>query len=144
MDILTLWTNGQLPIKDAIYFSDGTVFNLSIISYPSPKIIRHSPFILHINNINMEYITSIGETFRLNLFEKGVLVLGEGSYGSEGFFAHLNSKDDLLWVLYSEKCNPFISAVDSGTGRVIIESSAEYLVSIDVEKPQDILVIDNS
>ena len=140
-DFITLWNSGRIPIHDGIYFPDGVVFDISIRYYPSPTIIRREPFTIDWRSIDASWLTSVGETFCLDLFEFGKISLGEGAFGSEGFFAYFNSKNELQWVCYSECCNPFVMAEDNGNGHVIIDSSADYRIAFDVANPQDMYIL---
>jgi hypothetical protein len=118
-DIITLWNSNHIPIRDGLYCPNGTIFDISIKYNPSPHLTRGEPFITDKNDVDFSKLASIGEIFRLEFSNGGVIVLGEGGYGSEGFFAHLDSKNELQWVFYSETCNPFISAVEDENGHVI-------------------------
>ena len=139
-DIITLWNSEHIPCRDGLYFSNGTIFDISIKMYP-PLLTRGEPFIIDKSDVDFSELASIGETFRLELSKGGAMVLGEGGYGSEGFFAHLNSKNELQWVFFSEECNPFISAVENENGDVIIKSSAEYFVFVNIAQPQNMFLL---
>lgn len=42
--ITELWEAGELPIKNALYFSDGRAELIDIISYPTPKVSKSGCF----------------------------------------------------------------------------------------------------
>ncbi|MDR0356588.1 MAG: hypothetical protein LBJ64_12765 [Deltaproteobacteria bacterium] len=140
-DFLTLWNDGHIPIFDGLYFPDGTIFDLRLRCCPSPRIIRGQPFVVDWRNVDSSRLTSLTETFCLDLLEFGKMSLGEGSYGSEGFFAYYNGKNELQWACYSEFSNPFITAEYKGDGQAIVESSADYRINVDVLRPQDMHIL---
>ena len=57
-------------------------------------------------------------------------VLGEGSQGSEGFFAWLGPDHDLLWAVYLEESNPIVDIAVTGD-RAVIRSTADVTVVLD-------------
>lgn len=60
--------------------------------------------------------------------------LDEGSYGSEGLL-HIISDRYLKWVMYFEKFNPFINAIELSNKCIEVESSANYKIVIDLNIP---------
>lgn len=53
-----------------------------------------------------DWLTSIDITGETRI-PGGYVCAGEGSYGSEGFFARLNEDRSLVWVCYLSGSNPF-------------------------------------
>ncbi|MEE4486002.1 hypothetical protein V2T44_24020 [Serratia ficaria] len=140
--IVELWKNGELPIKNALYFADGRAELIDIISYPNPKLLKLGSFDFHgFYERNKDEITTIDIIKKIQLSDGGYLCIGEGSYGSEGFIACLDRKEDLIWVVYSENSNPFVSATIFGDSTVVIESSAGFRLEIDTENPEGMVVI---
>jgi len=139
--IIELWNKEELPIKNGVYFSDGKSISLSIIAYPSILIEKGKEFDLDDFLVkNPDEVTSIDIMKRFNLSEEYQCILGEGSYGSEGFVAYLTSKDDLLWVMYFEKSNPFVNLIKLPNLNIEVESSANYKIIINVNDPSNIIL----
>lgn len=134
--IVDLWKNETLPVKDAVYFSSGESFSLKITSYPLPNIQRNGWFDLHyFYENNKEEVTDIDVFKVVELSNGNYCCVGEGSYGSEGFIAYLDSNKDLVWVIYSESSNPFINAIEDYSGNIVVESSAKIKLKININDP---------
>lgn len=59
--ITELWEAGELPIKNALYFSDGRAELIDIISYPTPKVSKSGRFdFCEFYEKNKDEITTIG------------------------------------------------------------------------------------
>jgi hypothetical protein len=140
--IVELWKNGELPIKNALYFVDGRAGLIDIIFYPYPKLLKLGDFDFNdFYEKNKNETTTIDIVKKIQLSDVGYLCIGEGSYGSEGFIACLDSKEDLIWVVYFENSNPFVSATILGDLTVVIESSAGFRLKIDTKKPERMEVV---
>ncbi len=59
-------------------------------------------------------MASVEITLRAELSD-GSLVGGEGSQGSDGFFARLNESQDLVWAVFFEDSNPFVGVDVTGS-----------------------------
>lgn len=123
-----LWNKAQLPIKDAIYFSDGSAFSLKIIGSPQPKIIAGKWF-----NVNQFLSELPGDLTGINVIQElvlqnsaGYLCVGGGSHGDEGFFACFDINRALQWVTYAQYSHPFISARQNDDNSIIVDSSANF------------------
>lgn len=140
--IVNLWENETLPVKDAVYFSNGEAFSLKITSYPLPNIQRNGWFDLHdFYEANKEEITEI-DVFKVIQLSNGYYCcIGEGSYGSEGFIAYLDSNKSLVWVIYSESSNPFINVDEDDSGNIFVESSARVKLKININNPINLELI---
>ena len=64
--------------------------------------------------------------------------MGEESYGSERFIAYIAADEKLNWVIYFEKSNPFINAIELSGQLLEVESNANYKVILDLENPVNI------
>ncbi|WP_260451537.1 hypothetical protein [Listeria cossartiae] len=84
---------------------------------------------------DQENITKIDVFQEIKLSNGFYCCVGEGSYGSEGFVAYLDESKNLLWVLYSETSNPFVNIMEECEGIVVAESSANFKIRLDVNKP---------
>ena len=82
-----------------------------------------------------EWVTSIDVTRETALpARRGYLCCGEGSHGSEGFFARLDENRELLWVVYLEQSNPFDSISTDGTNGTF-GSTSGLSVTVNLDTP---------
>jgi hypothetical protein len=134
--IVDLWLAGTLPIHSALYRADGTAITvrfepsapggLSLLEpFPFEAAMRADP----------DYVSQIDITVQQELPDgTGYLVCGEGSYGSDGFFGRLGATKSLIWVVYLENCNPFVSVAVEST-LAIFTSSSDVVITVDLEAP---------
>lgn len=109
---------------------------VEISYYPVPDIKKGHYFsFLNVYKEDQENMTKIDVFKEIKLFNGFYCCVGEGSYGSEGFVAYLDERKNLLWVLYSETSNPFINIMEECEGIVVAESSANFKIRLDVNKP---------
>lgn len=140
--IVDLWNEHLLPIKNAVYFADGTAFSIDITLYPEPRFEKGDDFCFSdFFKNNEDEITDVDLFKKKSLSNKGWLCFGEGSYGSEGFIACLNSDDKLIWVLYSENSNPFVDMKEV-EGVVYVKSSLNICLRIKINDPREIELCD--
>ncbi len=135
-NIVQLWEEELLPIKDAIYFSNGKSFLCKITSYPIPCIEKNGEFdFCNFYEENKDELTNIDKFKEIRLINNGYCCIGEGSYGSEGFIAYLDRNKKLIWVLYSEESNPFVNISEYTPDIIIAESSSNIRLKIDINNP---------
>jgi len=138
-NIIQLWEDGLLPIKDAIYFSNGKSFLCKIVPYPTPCIEKNGDFDFSaFYEENKDEVTDIDKFREVKLANNCYCCIGEGSYGSEGFIAYLDGNKKLVWVLYSEESNPFINVSEYMADIVIVESSSNIRLRININNPVDL------
>lgn len=140
--IVELWNEETLPIKDGVYFSEGSAISLSIKIYPNLIIEKGEPFdLVDFLNREPDCITSIDSTKKITVSDGCQCVIGEGSYGSEGFIAYITPNGYLKWVMYFERSNPFINVVELSNKNIEVESSANYKIVIDLNNPIHIALL---
>jgi len=66
--------------------------------------------------------------------EKGKVVVGSGSLGSDGFVALVSNNNELLWSIYSEHTGSFIG-IEYKDNEIIVESSKGYCYLISLDNP---------
>ncbi|EBF5850089.1 hypothetical protein FH026_12505 [Listeria monocytogenes] len=131
-----LWNREELLIKNGIHFSDGSGVEVEISYYPVPDIKKGHYFsFLDVYKEDQENMTKIDVFKEIKLSNGFYCCVGEGSYGSEGFVTYLDERKNLLWVLYSETSNPFVNIMEECEGIVVAESSANFKIRLDVNKP---------
>ncbi|WP_017347054.1 hypothetical protein [Pantoea sp. A4] len=134
--ISMLWDQEKLPIKDGIYFSNGTSIAYSVESYPKKKLTKGSEFDFEMfYKDNKDEVTSFDEIVNIKLPNGFHCSAGEGSFGSEGFIAYISDENELQWVIYLEELNPFIKITNTSDEIIIAESSADIRLKIDVNNP---------
>jgi len=138
--IVDLWEKDMLPIKDAIYFSDGRSFSCKITSCPTQKIELGDKFDVNEFINNIDEITNIDGIKEIKLSNSGYCSVGDGSYGSEGFIACLGKGRNLIWVLYSEKSNPFINVREDPVNTIVAESSSGFRLKINLNNPLELKI----
>jgi hypothetical protein len=135
--IVDLWLAETLPIRSALYRADGT--SIAVRFQPSVPggLSLLEPFSLEAAmRVDPDYVTQIDTTVQQELSgDAGYLVCGYGSYGSEGFFGRLDSDKRLIWVVYLENCNPFISVSVESTFATF-KSSSGVTITVDLETPE--------
>jgi hypothetical protein len=132
--IVDLWRAGKLPIRAGLYRADGAAIvarydpnspgGLSLLDqFSLEAVMRADP----------DYVTHIDITVKHELAcGGGCLVAGEGSYGSEGFFARIDAANMLIWVVYLEDSNPFVNVTVESTFATFTSSSG-LVITIDLE-----------
>lgn len=119
-DITTLWSSARLPIEDGLYFADERGLRL-VESFDLGELLAEDP----------EWLTSIDIT-REFCVPGGYACAGEGSHGSEGFFARLDENHSLIWVCYLAESNPFDElTVEASTLTATSTSGLSITLSLD-------------
>jgi hypothetical protein len=115
-EIQELWRDGRLPIEDGVFFADGRSYAVDLA-----EILAEDP----------DWLTSIDIT-REAPAPGGFVCAGEGSHGSEGFFARLDGDRNLVWVCYLSESNPFDRlTVTDGALTVVSTSGVTITVALD-------------
>ncbi len=141
-NIIQLWEDNLLPIKDAIYFSNGRSFLCKIMDYPTLHIERNGEFDFSaFYEKNKDEVTDIDKFREIKLANNCYCCVGEVSYGSEGFVAYLDENKNLVWVLYSEESNPFINVSEYIPDIIIVESSSNIRLKININNPMDLELV---
>ncbi|MEU7750303.1 hypothetical protein [Micromonospora sp. NPDC049171] len=134
--ITRLWLAERLPIRDGLYRSDGSARDVRVDEMVSGGLALLESFNLEaFLEPDPEETTSIMVTGERELPDRaGYLCCGEGSYGSEGFFARLDQSRELMWVVYLENANPFVQINVAGTQAGFLSSSG-VSVTVDLTGP---------
>ncbi|WP_143657933.1 hypothetical protein [Embleya scabrispora] len=123
--IVELWKRQSLPIYDGLYYANGRSYDLAQDpSSPSGVTMGQAFDLDSLLRTAPDRVTSIDVTRVEQISEaEGYLCCGEGSYGSEGFFAKTDSAKQLLWVVYLENSNPF-HEIEIREGMAIFRSTS--------------------
>lgn len=131
--ITRLWLAESLPIRDGLYWSDGSARGVRVDKRVRGGLALLEPFDLDaFLQLEPEETTSIMLTGERELADgSGYLCCGEGSYGSEGFFGRLDQSRRLVWVVYLEHANPFVR-IDVADTRAEFLSSSGVSLTVDL------------
>jgi hypothetical protein len=134
--IVDLWLTGTLPIRSALYRADGAAITVRFEPSAPGGLLLLEPFSFEAAmRADPDCVSRIDITVQQELpGGAGYLVCGEGSYGSDGFFGRLDAAKRLVWVVFLEKCNPFVSATVESTLAIFTSSSGVAIV-VDLEAP---------
>jgi hypothetical protein len=131
-----LWEQQKLPIKDGLYMVSGESVAVELDSSTASGIIFESHFDLDaMLRDDPECVTTLDVAREIDLKGNGRLCCGEGSYGSEGFFARTGSDGGLMWAMYFEGSNPFVS-ISQRAGRATFLSTSGVKITVDVDDPR--------
>jgi hypothetical protein len=134
--VATLWSQGLLPIHDGLYEAAGPARTVRIDpTAPGGLVLMELFDVDELLRADPDYVTSIDITTRLDLpAGAGRLCCGEGSYGSEGFFARTDANGQLVWVVYLERSNPF-TEVNVDDRRALFTSTSGVRIAVAITTP---------
>jgi len=122
-----LWQASQLPIEDGVFFTDGRSYAVEVVGSALRAVeevdLAEAP----------EWRTSIDITVEAPA-PGGFVYAGEGSHGSEGFFARLDGHRRLVWVCYLSESNPFDRLTLGGT-TLTASSTSGMVITVDLDEP---------
>lgn len=128
------WERGELPIRDMVYLADGRAFAVELGEhFPGGMAVTEPTSLDAILASDPDWLTSFVVTHIVELRseEGGSVCCGEGSWGSEGFFARIASGGEPIWVVYLENSNPFVEIdIDSDDRVARFSSSSGVTTSV--------------
>jgi hypothetical protein len=136
-----LWEREEIPRVDAILFPNGKAVNVCL---DIPKLTVKVGEEFNLNEFILQEegnVSLICAGHGLPVTNGGTCCTGEGSWGSDGFVVHLNSKGDIVWIFFSEWSNPFIKIKETSPGIITAISSANFALVIDIENPLSMKMI---
>jgi hypothetical protein len=134
--ITELWNDETLPIHDGLYRADDASCAVRLNSEALGGLEFGESFdVAALLGGDPEWVTSVDITHDVALPSgEGYLCCGEGSFGSEGFFARLDAARGLRWVVYLERSNPFHAITVDGD-RATFRSTSGIDVTVPVDMP---------
>lgn len=133
--ISKLWEEKTLPIKDALYYGDGRSFFIKLKNENPTKIEIIEEFDLKdFYGKDQDWVTSIDITKEFNLNDGSYFCCGDGSNGSEGFFALLSAERKILWLIYLEFSNPFYDLYFE-EHTAVVKSTSGLEIKINLKNP---------
>jgi hypothetical protein len=102
--IADLWREEQVPIEDGLFLADGTAYAVGVVD--GRLCVGAAMDLDAMLAADPDWVASIIINREVPI-PGGLLCSGEGSYGSEGFFARLDTDRNLVWVVHFQYSNPF-------------------------------------
>lgn len=130
-DIVTLWRAGQLPIEDGVFYADGRSYAVDVVD--GDLVVAEEFDLGLLLAEDPDWLTTIDITREAGA-SPGSVCGGEGSHGSEGFFARLNADGGLVWVCYLSEANPVDTLVVSN-GKLTVTTTSGVSITVDVDDP---------
>ena len=129
--ISDLWRDGRLPIEDGVFFADGRSYAVDVAG--SALRVVEEVDLAELLAEDPDWLTSIDIT-RESPAPGGFVCAGEGSHGSEGFFARLDADRNLVWVCYLSESNPFDSLTVTDVALTAVSTSG-VTITVDLDTP---------
>jgi hypothetical protein len=118
--IVDLWAAGRVPIEDGVFFADGRSYAVELAA-----MLADDP----------DWLAAIDVTGEQEIPDgAGHVCVGEGSHGSEGFFARLDAARRLVWVCHLSGSNPF-AGLEVAAGTATVTSTSGLRVTVDLDSP---------
>ena len=95
-------------------------------SFDAPMLIAEDP----------KWLTKLIPLDEVPLKSGDLLWGGEGSWGSEGFFARVRPDDSLVWAVFFMDSNPFEEGIEVRGKYAKFHSSAEISFTVDIDDPR--------
>jgi hypothetical protein len=129
--IVALWHEGRLPIEDGVFFADDRSYAVDVED--GRLVVVEELDLAEVLAEDPDWLTTIDITGETELPD-GHLCVGEGSHGSEGFFARLDAARELVWVCYLSEANPF-KDVTVANRTATVTSTSGVTVTVDLDNP---------
>ncbi|MFF5176039.1 hypothetical protein ACFY3U_25905 [Micromonospora sp. NPDC000089] len=122
--VLELWRQACVPGISGLYRADGSARHVEIDDASLCCFQVGSLFDLDtVLAVEPDNVSEIDESTRVDLPSGGgFLVCGEGAHGSEGFFARLDEREELVWVVFLRDGNPFRKIRLSGSDATFVNN----------------------
>lgn len=129
--ISDLWRQEQVPIEDGLFLADGAAYEVDVVD---TRLRLRAPLDLDaLLAADPEWVAWITITREVPISD-GLLCSGEGSHGSEGFFARLDANRNLVWVVHFQESNPF-NEISVHGAEVTFTSTLGVSVIVDLAAP---------
>ncbi|MFD3455852.1 hypothetical protein ACFWVC_27200 [Streptomyces sp. NPDC058691] len=136
--ITELWLAGEVPARDGLYRADGTAFDAHIDGPRLSAFRIGEPFDLAALLAGSPGLVTSADPHPRGTAElpdgTGYVCCGDGSLGSEGFFARLDSDGDLMWVVVLGQSNPFVLAQAEGP-HATFTNNLGHALTVDLTAP---------
>ncbi|RZS39024.1 hypothetical protein EV193_104235 [Herbihabitans rhizosphaerae] len=127
--IVRLWRSGELPIDAGLYRADGESWSVRI---EAGGLAVGEPVDLEAEvDADPDWVTEYDIWHEVALPEGGFLCCGDGSHGSDGFFARLDAQRELVWAVQLPEGNPFTDITLDGESATF-RSTSEVTIAVDL------------
>jgi hypothetical protein len=139
--IAGLWQEQKLPVNDGLYFIEGRSLRILLEFDGNPNIQDMEEF-----DLGAFYMDDPGRVTRIYQTKVERLKNGQhfgcgcGAFGADGWFALLDSDQNLLWVAFFEELNPF-HAFTVAHDTVIVRSTSDVKIKVDLRNPMNMEII---
>lgn len=130
--VLTLWEERLVLVRQGIYFQDGSARELTIEPTAVGGMSVGDPIDVDaVLSDDPEDTTSVDAVLAEAMVRGSgrVLLAGECDYGSDGYFALLEPDRSLLWLAFFDSSNPFVT-IDLHGNVAVLRSSNGTTVSV--------------
>ncbi|MFV0351188.1 MAG: hypothetical protein ACK5JF_02600 [Oscillospiraceae bacterium] len=145
--ITTHWNSEDrmLPGIDCIAYPNGSVTLLNMYSLYNPNNQQTSYYCRPLCDTTIESIEKYDATYWTRVdewaslpYQGGKLYAGDGAMGNQGFIAHADANDQLVWGIFFENTNPIKSLEIKGTTLCAINEHTKLQIEINLECLTDI------
>ncbi|AUH44848.1 hypothetical protein [Streptomyces sp. CMB-StM0423] len=131
-----LWREFRLPIRNALHFRDGRSYDVVIDpDSPSGLRVRDSFDLADYVASRPDWTSEVDGLASVEREDGDLLWAGDGSYGSEGFVARLQSDRTVVWAIFFTDSNPFTEIRTSGPHATFLSTSG-VKITLDVDDPR--------
>lgn len=138
------WHRGQIPIANAICFPDGRMLLLSLnweAGYVPQISVLGETRIEEFLSKQPDWFAEVEPLCELTLPGVGTLLAGEGSYGSDGFFALVDERGNFVYSAFFTSSNPFVALdLRQPPSMVSAFSTAQTEWTFDYNRPWNLMV----
>ena len=138
--IQTLWSNCTVPLIDGLLFGGGNYLELTydLIHLDRGKFAfrcDRSEYRDVANFLEDLSWVAVVDSFSSYRVDRGLVTVGDGTQGGDGFIALENNESQLEWLLFLQRSNPFV-AVSVVDEIVIATSELGYDLKIPLDHPE--------
>jgi hypothetical protein len=135
-----LWKEYKLPMGDALHYASGESYEVVADSDTMGGMKVLEPF--NLEDDDPDWITYVDGLKSMQLDEGGWLWGGEGSHGSQGFFARLHANRSLVWAVFFDDSNPFLE-IHLSRKLATFRSTSGVVITVDIDDPRIIILQKN-
>ena len=134
---MSLWNAEQLPIQDALHVRDGRSYSITLDRSKSSGITLVGRCTLEdLLHDDPDFLADVMTTHKIVTSpQPGFLCCGEGSHGSDGFFARLDNNEKLVWVAFFVDSNPF-HQIAQRQEHAMFTSTSGVTVTVHLDEPE--------
>jgi hypothetical protein len=133
---MELWRSGLLPATDGLYRADGSARSVDVDGPKLSWLDLGAPL-----NLDALLAADPEDVFEFDVCAEavvpdgsGYVCCGDGAMGADGFFARLDPRRDLVWVVTSTKTNPFMRVSVEGS-LATFTNNVDSSVTVDLAGP---------